>query len=374
MNNKIFGEKLRLARKAKGLTQQQVAEMADIDEKHLSRIENGKFFPTFNTLNRLLAALDLPLDSTGLEFQKLNSENPLYIKALQILNSAEDDMELGCYLEVLITTNSIINKVPLIHERLKGIFENEFLPFIKEKTNISFLDCDEAEADDLIARFIKLHNNDLNIILSTDNDFIQLLSDNVIIYNSMEDRIVSNKCMISSINNVPIKFSIKDGKISVSRTDCLFKKGETNLVPMENWVQYALFSKCIRGDKSDNIFSAYPGIREKSTKNTVGMLDAFADMSTKGYNWQTFMNSTWETPFGEKKIVKECYEFNKRIIDLNEIPDDIKNNIDKSIKESLKINGINQVGFNLAKFLNKWKLEKLLESIQNFSSYFSKTY
>ena len=111
MNNKIFGEKLRLARKAKGLTQQQVAEMADIDEKHLSRIENGKFFPTFNTLNRLLAALDLPLDSTGLEFQKLNSENPLYIKALQILNSAEDDMELGCYLEVLITTNSIINKV-----------------------------------------------------------------------------------------------------------------------------------------------------------------------------------------------------------------------------------------------------------------------
>lgn len=259
-------------------------------------------------------------------------------------------------------------------ERLKGIFENEFLPFVKEKTNISFLECNEAEADDLIARFIKLHNNDLNIILSTDNDFIQLLSDNVIIYNSMEDRIVSNKCMISSINNVPIKFSIKDGKISVSRTDCLFKKGETNLVPMENWVQYALFSKCIRGDKSDNIFSAYPGIREKSTKNTVGMLDAFVDMATKGYNWQTFMNSTWETPFGEKKIVKECYEFNKRIIDLNEIPDDIKNNIDKSIKESLKINGINQVGFNLAKFLNKWKLEKLLESIQNFSSYFSKTY
>ena len=91
MNNKIFGEKLRLARKAKGLTQQQVAEMADIDEKHLS--------------------LDLPLDSTGLEFQKLNSENPLYIKALQILNSAENDTELGCYLEVLMTTNNIINKV-----------------------------------------------------------------------------------------------------------------------------------------------------------------------------------------------------------------------------------------------------------------------
>ncbi len=111
MNNKIFGEKLRLARRAKGLTQQEVAEMADIDEKHLSRIENGKFFPTFNTLNRLLVALDLSLDETGLDFQKLNSANPMYIKALQILNSAENDTELGCYLEVLTTTNNIINKI-----------------------------------------------------------------------------------------------------------------------------------------------------------------------------------------------------------------------------------------------------------------------
>lgn len=111
MNNKFFGEKLRMARKAKGLTQQEVAEMADIDEKHLSRIENGKFFPTFTTLNRLLNALDLPLDETGLDFQKLNSANPLYIKAIQILNSAENDMQLGCYLDVLMMTNHIINKV-----------------------------------------------------------------------------------------------------------------------------------------------------------------------------------------------------------------------------------------------------------------------
>lgn len=109
MNNKIFGEKLRLARKAKNLTQQQVAEMAEIDEKHLSRIENGKFFPSFATLNRLLAALDLPLSETGLEFQKLNSANPLYIKALQILNSAENDAQLDCYLQSLMATKHTID-------------------------------------------------------------------------------------------------------------------------------------------------------------------------------------------------------------------------------------------------------------------------
>lgn len=259
-------------------------------------------------------------------------------------------------------------------ERLKHIFENDFLPFLKEKTNVSFLSALKAEADDLIARFIALHPNDTIIILSTDNDFIQLLNDKVIIFNSMEDRIITNKCMISSINHTPIKFGLKDGKVSVSRTDCFFEKNETTLIPMDDWIEYALFTKCIRGDKSDNIFSSYPGIREKSTKKTIGILDAFADRKDKGYNWQTFMNSTWETPLGDKKIVKECYEFNKKIIDLSEIPEELKIKFDKSIMESIKTESITQVGFNLAKFLQKFKLEKLLDNIQSFSSYFSRIY
>ena len=32
--------------------------------------------------------------------------------------------------------------------------------------------------------------------------------------------------------------------------------------------RYLLFEKCIRGDTSDNVFSAYPGVRKKGTKNT----------------------------------------------------------------------------------------------------------
>ena len=262
----------------------------------------------------------------------------------------------------------------LRQEKLTLTFETEFLPFLKEKTNVTFLTCRKAEADDLIARFIHLHPNDNKIILSTDNDFVQLLDDNVIIYNSMEDRIITNKCIFSAINNTPIKFTLKDGKVSVSRTDCFFKKGETNLVPMKDWVEYALFTKCIRGDSSDNIFSAYPRIRETSTKKTVGMLDAFNDRAEKGYNWQTFMNSTWDNPLGEKKVVKECYEFNKKIIDLKEIPQDLKESFDSEINSLLKKQSVGSVGFNIAKFLQKWKLEKLSEIVQNFSGYFSRVY
>ena len=42
--NGTFGIKLKELRKAKGLTQQALAEKANIDDKHLCRIENGKYF------------------------------------------------------------------------------------------------------------------------------------------------------------------------------------------------------------------------------------------------------------------------------------------------------------------------------------------
>ena len=112
--NGTFGIKLKELRKAKGLTQQALAEKANIDDKHekaniddkhLCRIENGKYFPTYATLNKLLKALGTTLEETGLELENVKiNENPIMAKALQILNSAKDDEELKCYLEVLKTT------------------------------------------------------------------------------------------------------------------------------------------------------------------------------------------------------------------------------------------------------------------------------
>lgn len=256
---------------------------------------------------------------------------------------------------------------------LKAVFEKDFLPFLKEKTNMSFLACKNAEADDLIARFCALHPNDNKIILSTDNDFVQLLNDTTIIYNSMEDRLITKDGIISSMNNKPIKFQLKNGKISVSMKDPLVKKGEP-LIPMENWVQYALFTKCIRGDSSDNIFSAYPKITEKSTSKKVGMLDAFLEKDKQGFNWNTFMNQHWTNPFGETIKVADSYEFNRKLVDLDYIPTDLQNEFDKAILESLNTNDVGQVGIKLLKYLNKWNLKRLEENASSFSKYFSATY
>ena len=256
-------------------------------------------------------------------------------------------------------------------ENLKDVFENEFLPFIDTKTNIPLLSYPMIEADDLIARFIKTHPNDTVIILSTDNDFVQLLNDNVFIYNSMEERIISNKCVLDAEKKKPLFFKLKDGKISVPKEQ---PSELTELVPTKDWVEYALFSKCIRGDKSDNIFSAYPGIREKSTKNKVGMIDAFTDRELKGYNWTTFMNSEWSDPFGTKHIVKEDYEHNKKIIDLKEIPEDLANEIDKYMTEKLSEPSKSCIGINLMKFFQHWNLQNLLRDVNTISGYFQRGY
>lgn len=100
--NNTFGNRLKELRKAKGYTQQSLAEKADIDEKHLSRVENGKYFPTYTTLNKLLNALGVSVEEAGLDLEqaKINN-NPIMAKALHILNSAKDDKELTCYLDSL---------------------------------------------------------------------------------------------------------------------------------------------------------------------------------------------------------------------------------------------------------------------------------
>ncbi len=114
MDNKFLGETIRIARKAKGLTQEALAEIVDIDEKHLSRIENGKSFPSLITLKKLLLALDLSFTSIGMDMtEQKHVNNPAYIKALQILNSAESDIQLDCYLDVLMATSHFMGKFQL---------------------------------------------------------------------------------------------------------------------------------------------------------------------------------------------------------------------------------------------------------------------
>lgn len=107
--NKL-GKKIRELRKSKGFTQQYLAELADIDDKHLSKIENGVHLPTYSTLKKLSEVLCFNLqdmDDVLLKDSIIN--NPIYQKALKVLNTANNNNELQNYYEVLKLAHKLMN-------------------------------------------------------------------------------------------------------------------------------------------------------------------------------------------------------------------------------------------------------------------------
>lgn len=96
----IFGIKIRQRRKTLGLTQEQLAEKIGIDNKHLSKIENGIHLPTYKTIRKLANTLQIDFSDCNEELSLLNS-NPIYLKSLKILNSAKNDTERNYYFEIL---------------------------------------------------------------------------------------------------------------------------------------------------------------------------------------------------------------------------------------------------------------------------------
>ncbi|GLC89796.1 helix-turn-helix domain-containing protein [Lysinibacillus piscis] len=55
----LLGEKIRTVREARGLSQEELAEMANINRSRISNIETGKINITINTLVSILNALEI---------------------------------------------------------------------------------------------------------------------------------------------------------------------------------------------------------------------------------------------------------------------------------------------------------------------------
>jgi len=57
MEYKSLGEKIRKLRRERKLTQEKLAELAEIDPKSVIQIENGKRNPTLKTIDKIAKAL-----------------------------------------------------------------------------------------------------------------------------------------------------------------------------------------------------------------------------------------------------------------------------------------------------------------------------
>ena len=58
---KLIGARIKELRKQAGFTQERLAEIVDMDSRHLSRLEVGKHFPSLDSLERIAEALNAPL-------------------------------------------------------------------------------------------------------------------------------------------------------------------------------------------------------------------------------------------------------------------------------------------------------------------------
>lgn len=218
--------------------------------------------------------------------------------------------------------------------------QNDIKDFLETKTNSTVLQHSMLEADDLIAGWIQTHPEDNHVILSTDSDYLQLLSSNVSIYNGVDKKHIRLDGIFDDYDK-PLK-----------------DKTGNPLMP-EN-PEYYLFEKIIRGDTSDNIKPSYPGVRKNGTKNKVGIIECFEDRHKQGFAWNTFMNEIWTDHNGDTHVVKDKFNHNKLLIDLNNQPDYIKEYMAETIANvysNLKYN--KQVGVEFLKFCGKHNLVNL---------------
>ena len=233
---------------------------------------------------------------------------------------------------------------------------DEFKDFVREKTNCTVLHNKVLEADDLIAGWIQTHPDDQHVILSTDGDFAQLISPNVKQYNGVSNTTITHEGYFDD-----------KGKPVVDK-----KTGLEKTAPDPQWL---LFEKCMRGDTSDNIFSAYPGVRKKGTKNKVGLLEAYADKNTKGYNWNNMMLQRWSDHEGLEHRVLDDYNRNVLLCDLTAQPDNIREEIVSTIKENTSNpKQLSQVGVRILKFCNKWSLNRIADNITAYADPFQARY
>ena len=86
----LFGRKIKEYRKKKNLTQAQLAELVNVDDKHISCIESGKNFPSPDLIERLATSLDVePKDL--FEFYYLQDAEDLKSDMITMLDKLNKD-------------------------------------------------------------------------------------------------------------------------------------------------------------------------------------------------------------------------------------------------------------------------------------------
>lgn len=236
---------------------------------------------------------------------------------------------------------------------------DELMAYLRDRTNCSVLRHPEAEADDIIARFVHLHPADSHVIVSSDGDYDQLISET-------DTRTVTRYNGITN-EHITLQGFFKDNGKAVLNKDKTPKM-------LADTPEYGLWKKIVRGDASDNILSCYPGVREKGTKNSVGILEAYEDRHKQGFAYTNFMLQRFTDHEGREHKVKDRFELNRSLIDLTAQPQEIKDKVDEAIRTGVRTVTTPQVGVHFMRFTHKHDLQKLNSQAEAFAKWLNAPY
>lgn len=108
-DDKIFiGQKIKYYRKKLSLTQSELAEMVDLSDQHMSRIESGCYIPSLKTFFALVSVLKIDLREFGFNIE--DSQNHLKNKLINKVATATES-ELIFYENMINAVNVSLNKV-----------------------------------------------------------------------------------------------------------------------------------------------------------------------------------------------------------------------------------------------------------------------
>jgi len=136
------GERIRDVRKAKKMTQSQLAAKLGVHYMVISQYESGKRKPKFETLQRVATALDVtPLYLMGLE--SADQESAAFDELLDLAYETREDAKVLAQLGAIGSMEEYISQVfsGLSLESQKAVLS--YMGFLREQENKSDGDTDE---------------------------------------------------------------------------------------------------------------------------------------------------------------------------------------------------------------------------------------
>ena len=132
-------------------------------------------------------------------------------------------------------------------------------------------------------------------------------------------------CALAQQNEARLTFISMDGDLHqlVDQQVSIYHPRQRAFLKPLSTVQrdFELFLKCIRGDRGDNIPSAYPYVTKKRLKR------AFTEPQS--------MQKLMTTRIADGSIVEDNYRLNRQLIDLSQIPLELHNEVQSVIEETL---------------------------------------